>query len=113
MECRILADIAQKRGMTAERDRYRQLAAETAESLNRTYLNEREGYYAQNSQAANTFMLYLNIVPEECRLRVLENLCADVLAHDTHLTTGNLCTRYILDVLADNGRIDLAYALVT
>lgn len=113
MDCRILADIAQKLGMTAERDRYLQLAAETAESLNRTYLNEREGYYAQNSQAANTFMLYLNIVPEECRLRVLENLCADVLAHDTHLTTGNLCTRYILDVLADNGRIDLAYALVT
>ena len=44
---------------------------------------------------------------------MLQNLIRDIQQHDTHVTTGNLCTRYILDVLADNGEIDLAYALVT
>ena len=45
--------------------------------------------------------------------QVLQNLIRDIQQHDTHVTTGNLCTRYILDVLADDGEIDLAYALVT
>jgi alpha-L-rhamnosidase len=42
---------------------------------------------------------------------VLRNLVDDIRSHDTHLTTGNLCTRYVFDVLADNGEIDLAFEL--
>jgi alpha-L-rhamnosidase len=58
-------------------------------------------------------MLYLGIVPEEYRKQVIRNLAEDVRAHNTHLTTGNLCTKYIFDVLAANGEVDLAFALAT
>ncbi len=33
--------------------------------------------------------------------------------HDGHLTTGNLCTKYLLEVLTDAGRADVAYGIVT
>jgi alpha-L-rhamnosidase len=58
-------------------------------------------------------MLYLGIVPDEYREAVIKNLVKDIRDHDTHLTTGNLCSRYIFDVLSDNGQIDLAFELAT
>jgi alpha-L-rhamnosidase len=45
---------------------------------------------------------------------VIENLVKDVMAlHDGHLTTGNLCTKYLLEVLSENGQIDTAFHLAT
>ena len=38
---------------------------------------------------------------------------ADVRAQDYHLTTGNLCTKYLLDVLADGGHVEEAWRIVT
>jgi alpha-L-rhamnosidase len=113
MNARIMADIGRVLGKPADALAFDALAEKTKEALNRVYLNREKGYYASNSQGANTFMLYLGIVPEEYRKQVVRNLADDVLAHNTHLTTGNLCTRYIFDVLAANGEIDLAFALAT
>jgi alpha-L-rhamnosidase len=50
-------------------------------------------------------------VPAERVGQVLANLVTDVVAHDYHLTTGNVCTKYLLETLADNGRGDVALAL--
>jgi alpha-L-rhamnosidase len=111
LNARIMADIARVLGKDADIQYYESLAGAVKEALNRVYLNREKGYYAANSQAANTFMLYLGVVPEEYHAAVVENLVKDIRAHGTHLTTGNLCTRYVFDVLADNGYIDLAYEL--
>jgi alpha-L-rhamnosidase len=91
---------------------YDKLAQKTQNALNRVFLNREKGFYGTNSQAANCFMLYLGLVPDEYRAVVVENLVNDIRAHETHLTTGNLCSRYIFDVLCDNGYIDLAYELL-
>ncbi len=41
-------------------------------------------------------------------------LVHDVLElHHGHLTTGNLCTKYILEALTDNGHADVAYQIAT
>ncbi len=113
LNCRILEEIAHLLSLTEEQLHYGRLALETAQSLNQAYLSREKGYYAENSQASNVFMLYLNIVPDDMRAKVLDSLVQDIIGHDTHITTGNICSRYILDVLADNGKIDLAYALAT
>lgn len=113
LNCRILSEIAGILGYTDEKETYARLVEDAARSLNETYLMRDSGFYATNSQASNTFMLYLGIVPEDLRNRVLQNLVDDILSRDTHLSTGNICSRYILDVLADAGKIDLAYALAT
>ena len=113
LNCMLLAQMADVLMLEEDHAYFRELAPQTCSALNRAFLNREGGFYAGNSQAANTFMLYLGVVPEQFRAQVLQNLIRDIQQHDTHVTTGNLCTRYILDVLADNGEIDLAYALVT
>jgi alpha-L-rhamnosidase len=109
----LMAKMAWVLGKDADAVAFDTLAGKIKDALNRVYLNREKGYYAENSQGANTFMLYLGVAPEEYRLQVLRNLVDDIHAHDTHLTTGNLCTRYIFDVLADNGEIDLAFELAS
>jgi len=113
MNAQIMARIARVLGKQNEVERYENLAERTGEALNRVYLDREKASYATGSQASNTFMLYLGVVPEELREKVAKNLADNVLAHDTHLTTGNLCSRYILEVLSEHDYLDLAYALAT
>ena len=43
----------------------------------------------------------------------MENLVSDVVSNEYHLTTGNLATKYIFDVLAEGGETDIAFKLLT
>lgn len=84
------------------------------EAFNREYYHPDKKYYAINSQASNVLPLYLGLVPEEDRKAVLENLVKDIVEkNDTHLTTGNLCTRLAIEVLFQEGYEDIAYTLLS
>ena len=43
----------------------------------------------------------------------MDNLVADVVAHDYHLTTGNLCTKYLLEMLTEYGHKEEAFRIAT
>lgn len=43
----------------------------------------------------------------------MDSLVADLHAHDLHVTTGNLCTRYLFEVLSREGRGDLAIGILS
>ncbi|AEF82974.1 alpha-L-rhamnosidase [Leadbettera azotonutricia] len=113
LNSRMMSRIARILGKEADAQSFDHIAESSRDALNQEFLNKEKAYYGTNSQAANTFMLYLGIVPNEYRAGVVKNLIQDIRAHDTHLTTGNLCSRYIFDVLADNEQIDLAFELAT
>lgn len=113
MDARLMSTMATILGKPQDAADYTALAERTKDAFNRTFFNRETCNYATGSQAANAFALYLDITPPGCRGRVAENLAKNVRAHGTHLTTGNLCSRYILDALSDNGYLDLAYALAT
>ena len=113
MNARLVKQMAEALGKAEDRARYEALEDETHEALNSEYLDVEHGQYATGSQAANAFMLYLNIVPDNQRSNVVESLVRDIRARGVHLSTGNLCTRYIFEVLCDNGQEDLAFELAT
>jgi alpha-L-rhamnosidase len=93
--------------------RYRGLADKTAAAFNREYWNPATGGYASNNQASNSFALFLGLVPADQVRRVVDNLAKDVERQGYHLTTGNLCTKYVLEMLTEHGHADLAYRIVT
>jgi alpha-L-rhamnosidase len=63
---------------------------------------------------ANAFPLYLGLVPNDRKNQVLENLIYNIAeTNDTHLTTGVLGTKYLIDALSMYGRSDVAWALAT
>ena len=70
------------------------------------------GGYGSNNQACNAISLYMGLVPPPHVASVVAQLVADVVEqHDCHLTTGNICTKYLLEALTVAGRADVAYAI--
>ena len=65
-----------------------------------------------NSQFSLSFALKLGVIPEKDIPTAVEKLVSDVEAHGYHLTTGILGTKYIMEVLRDNGRCDIAMKLL-
>lgn len=109
----LLSEMAKVTGRSADASRYASMAAEIAIAFNREYWNESTGGYASNNQASNSFALFLGIVPKDKIQRVVDNLAADVKAHGYHLTTGNLCTKYLLEQLTEHGHAEEAYRIAT
>jgi len=110
---RLLERIADVLGEKKERLYYRELAEKIKDAFNAAYLNPNTNQYATGSQACQVFPLYLGIAPEENRKGVVERLVQNVIDHDYHLTTGNLCTKYLLEVLTEEGYVDIAYRIAT
>jgi alpha-L-rhamnosidase len=92
---------------------YRALAAAISSTFNSCYWDETSGGYGTNNQACNVLALYMQLVPEERKARVISNLVQNIEGHDYHLTTGNLCTKYLMEVLIDAGYVELAFRLAT
>jgi len=109
----LLARIA---GILDERDihtTYAALAARTASLFHRRFWNEAIGGYGTGSQSCNALALYAGLVPAGLVPRVVESLVREIDRYDGHLTTGNICTKYLLEVLTDAGRMDVAWRIAT
>lgn len=108
---RLLSDMANVIDLQQEVSYYSKMADEIYQAFNREYWNETSGGYASNNQASNSFALYLGMADESKVPRVIKNLVDDVKKHDYHLTTGNLCTKYLLEVLTEYGYAEVAYKI--
>lgn len=68
--------------------------------------------YGTGNQASNTLALYFDLVPDQFVADTVDALVADIHKRDSHLSTGNLCTKYVLEVLSKHGHCELAVDLV-
>lgn len=87
-------------------------AARIEAAFNHKFLDEATGRYDIASQACQALPLYFGLVPTSDRDQALNILTGDIVAHDKHLTTGIFGTKYMLNVLTDSGKADLAYDIV-
>lgn len=65
-----------------------------------------------NSQFSLAFAVKLGVLPEGDVPAAVEKLCGNIEAHGYHLTTGILGTKYVLEVLRDHGKGDVALKLI-
>lgn len=110
---RIMGKMAAIIGHTEDAARYAALAQTTAAAFHTRFWNESTGGYGSNNQACNAFALFLGIGNQEQQEKTLQNLVKDVKNHGYHLTTGNICTKYLLEVLTERGEADVAYKIAT
>ncbi len=109
-DTRILAETANLLGRGADARRYAALAEEIKKAFQRHFFDSRTGSYANGTQTANALTLFLDLVPENQRGGVWGNLFDDIVyRHDSHLTTGIIGTKYIMELLSNSGNGDLAY----
>lgn len=110
----LMSKMAWVLGKLEEEREYISLAERIKEAFNRRFFNRETNQYATGSQSCHVFPLFLGLVPEESKAAVIEHLVNDIVEkHNGHLTTGNLCSKYIMDVLTEVGRADVAYVLAT
>jgi alpha-L-rhamnosidase len=106
---RLLSRIANVLGNATDVQAYSALADQITARYNTCYWDEASCGYGTNNQSCNAISLYMGLVPEERRARVVTSLVDNVVRlNDGHLTTGNICTKYLLEALTTAGRADIA-----
>ena len=111
-DVKILSDIAEILGKSKEAKTYKQLAEKIKKEFQKQYYNSATKNYRSGTQTANTLPLFLDLVPEPDRGAVIQNLIQDILyKNNSHLTTGIIGTKYIMEVLTRMNHSRLAYDL--
>ena len=75
--------------------------------------NDEKAQMVNGSQACQSFALWLGIIPENKKQQAADIIHNDLVKNNYRISTGNLCTRYLLDALSENGYIDDAYRIMT
>jgi alpha-L-rhamnosidase len=95
----------------ADAEKYEAIYRKIAAAYRKAYVKD-DGSVAGDTQSAYVVTLYGGIAPENLRTAMTERLVKDIEAHGNHLTTGFLGTPFLMFVLDENGRADVAYKLL-
>jgi alpha-L-rhamnosidase len=89
--------------------------AETIKTaFNREFLDSSTGQYGNGAQTASVLPLAFGMVPDDARKKVFDTLVKKIQSQNKdHLGTGLVGAQWLMRVLSDNGRPDLAYAIAT
>jgi alpha-L-rhamnosidase len=113
-DVKILADMARTLGKTVDARAYDDLAAAIKAAFHREYFDPKTRRYGNGTQTADTLPLFLDMVPQAEQGAVWGSLFDDlVYRNNSHLTTGIIGTKYIMELLTKMGSSDLAYDIAT
>jgi alpha-L-rhamnosidase len=107
----LLAKSAAVLGNSEDAAKYRKLREDIGEAYRKEFFTP-NGRLAARTQTAHILSLVFGLTPEEHKKRTVDTLVALIAEQKNHLTTGFVGTPFVCKVLADNGRLDLAYELL-
>ncbi|MFP4974607.1 family 78 glycoside hydrolase catalytic domain [Paenibacillus sp. CN-4] len=108
----ILSQAAGVLGRETDRTYYAELADSVRSAFHRRF-GRGGGLFGSGSQTAQLLPLAFGMAEPHEEQAVFDRLLAAIGALGNRLDTGIYGTRYLMDVLADHGQIDLAYAMIT
>ncbi|MBQ6717130.1 MAG: family 78 glycoside hydrolase catalytic domain [Clostridia bacterium] len=108
-----LAQMARLLNREGEAQKHEETAEKVREAMLQKWYDAGNASIATGSMACQAFSLWLKIIPEKDAPRAAQKLRDDLVNANFAFTTGNLCSRYMLDELAEYGYIDEAYELLT
>jgi alpha-L-rhamnosidase len=107
----LLARIGRLLGHADEAERLETLAMNARLAWQAEYVGD-DGRLTPDTQANHVRALAFDLVPDGLRAKTADRLVDLIRAGGTHLGTGFLATPHLLPVLADSGRLDVAYDLL-
>ncbi len=112
-DTKILADTARVLGKSADAKIYDDLANRIKTAFHKEFYDPKTASYGP-TQTANVLPLFLGMAPapaaDEAQTSLFRNI---VYGHDSHLTTGIIGTKYVMELLTRTGQTDLAYDIAT
>lgn len=111
----ILSKVAGILGKDEDVNKYTQLAQRVRNVFRNKFFETTSGQImvAVKDQTSLSCALYQGLVDEDEKQKVLELLVEEVEKADRHIDCGILGAKYIMHVLTELGRADLAYAMAT
>jgi len=106
-----MARAAALSGNKEDQNKYSLLAKNISSAFNETFFNPDSCVYGNGSQCSYSIPLFLNIVPEEYKEKVLNNLLTSIEQNGGKLTTGDVGNRYLFQALAMNGLDEVMYRM--
>ncbi len=88
------------------------LMEEVRRKYNTRFFHPDTRQYDQGSQSANALSIDLGLASAEDIAGIVENIVANVRDHGHHMTTGNMGTKALVEVLCRNGQEDTVYELM-
>jgi len=110
-DTRILAAMARLLGNPEVAQGYEALSERVTQAFQRRFVTA-DGMVAGNTQTSYVLALNFDLVPTALRPKLVDALVRDIRRHGNKLTTGFIGTPYLLHVLAREGQLDVAYALL-
>jgi alpha-L-rhamnosidase len=107
----IMAKTARIFGRTKDESYYTALATKIRNAINNKYFNKETCLYGSGVQTELSMALQWNVVPEEYRKQLAQNLAKRVVADNMHLDVGVLGAKAVLNALSENGQEEIAYKL--
>lgn len=107
----LVAKAANALGYSALAKTYMALVEEIREAIQNEYFTP-NGRSAIQTQTAMIVALYMDLVPDLYRPRLIEDLKLKLREDNMHLNTGFVGTPYFCPVLSDNGANEFAYELL-
>lgn len=111
-DCRLMAEMAEALGKPEEARRYRELYDGIRTAFTKEFIKP-DGVIGNGSQTSYVLAFYMGLVPDEMKEKAFKHLVDDIMvARKGHLSTGFLGTTYLMPVLSENGRNDIAVRLL-
>ena len=83
-------------------------------AFNKTFYNEKERYYSNNTVTANLLPLYFGLVPDSLKHVIFDKIRQKIVVDNKgHTSTGLIGSQWVMRTLSDYGNTDLAYKLTT
>ena len=83
-------------------------------AFQKTFYNEQQQYYSNNTITANLLPLYFGICPDSLKEKVFANIYRKIhVESKDHISTGLIGTQYLMRGLSEYGNTDLAFTLAS
>src|SRR5262249_55776016 len=110
----LMARSARLLGKTMDAEHFDSLASQIKDAFNRRFYRSESGFYDNGTQTSCVLPVAFGLVPDDYRAKIFAHLVSKITneSHD-HIGTGLVGGQYLMRVLSDNGRLDLAYTIAT
>ncbi|HEV2330856.1 MAG TPA: family 78 glycoside hydrolase catalytic domain [Verrucomicrobiae bacterium] len=113
-DLRLMQSYALQLGKADDAERYGKLAGTMKDAFNKQFFNRDTGQYDNGTPTSSVLPLAFDMVPPELHYRAFQFLVNKLSGTwKNHIGTGLVGGKYLMRVLSENGRPDLAYAIVT
>ncbi len=109
LNCRLLSAFADALDDADKARHYADLAANIRAAILKRWYHDETATIGGGSHGEQAFALWLDILPEDKRQMAADHLARSLVESGYRFTSGNLCTRYMVDMLAKYGYIDVAW----